>query len=41
MDSRSSSLRGSPAIVIAEHHWPVAGQTHVVELLKKQRDLYK
>src|SRR4029079_4797350 len=27
--------------VIAQHHWPVAGQVRVVDLLKKQRDLYK
>jgi alkyl sulfatase BDS1-like metallo-beta-lactamase superfamily hydrolase len=27
--------------LIAQHHWPVAGQARVVELLKKQRDLYK
>ena len=28
-------------IVIAQHHWPVAGQPRVVALMKKQRDLYK
>jgi alkyl sulfatase BDS1-like metallo-beta-lactamase superfamily hydrolase len=28
-------------IVIAQHHWPVAGQARVVDLLKKQRDMYK
>ena len=28
-------------VVIAQHHWPVAGQARVVELLKKQRDMYK
>ena len=28
-------------ILIAQHHWPVAGQARVVDLLKKQRDLYK
>jgi alkyl sulfatase BDS1-like metallo-beta-lactamase superfamily hydrolase len=27
--------------LIAQHQWPVAGQTRVVELMKKQRDLYK
>ena len=27
--------------VIAQHHWPVAGQARVIDLLKKQRDLYK
>jgi linear primary-alkylsulfatase len=28
-------------IIIAQHHWPVAGQPRVVTLMKKQRDLYK
>jgi len=28
-------------VVIAQHHWPVAGQARVVNLLKKQRDMYK
>ena len=28
-------------VVIAQHHWPVAGQVRAVELLKKQRDMYK
>jgi alkyl sulfatase BDS1-like metallo-beta-lactamase superfamily hydrolase len=28
-------------IVIAQHHWPVAGQARVIDLLKKHRDLYK
>jgi alkyl sulfatase BDS1-like metallo-beta-lactamase superfamily hydrolase len=28
-------------VLIAQHHWPVAGQTRVIDLLKKQRDLYK
>jgi alkyl sulfatase BDS1-like metallo-beta-lactamase superfamily hydrolase len=28
-------------VVIAQHHWPVAGQTRVADLLKKQRDMYK
>jgi alkyl sulfatase BDS1-like metallo-beta-lactamase superfamily hydrolase len=28
-------------IVIAQHHWPVAGHDRVVALLKTQRDLYK
>ncbi len=28
-------------VVIAQHHWPVAGQARVVALLKKQRDMYK
>jgi len=28
-------------IVIAQHHWPVAGQARVIALLKKHRDLYK
>jgi alkyl sulfatase BDS1-like metallo-beta-lactamase superfamily hydrolase len=28
-------------IIIAQHHWPVAGQARVVSLMKKQRDLYK
>jgi alkyl sulfatase BDS1-like metallo-beta-lactamase superfamily hydrolase len=28
-------------VVIAQHHWPVAGQARVVALLKKHRDLYK
>jgi alkyl sulfatase BDS1-like metallo-beta-lactamase superfamily hydrolase len=28
-------------VVIAQHHWPVAGQGRVVGLLRKQRDLYK
>ncbi len=28
-------------VVIAQHHWPVAGQARVVDLLKKQRDMYK
>jgi alkyl sulfatase BDS1-like metallo-beta-lactamase superfamily hydrolase len=28
-------------VVIAQHHWPVTGQERVVELLKKQRDMYK
>ena len=27
--------------LIAQHHWPVAGQARVVELMKKHRDLYK
>ncbi len=28
-------------VVIAQHHWPVVGRDRVVDLLKKQRDLYK
>ena len=28
-------------VVIAQHHWPVAGHDRVVALLKTQRDLYK
>ncbi len=28
-------------VIIAQHHWPVAGQARVVSLLKKQRDMYK
>src|SRR5262249_25973782 len=28
-------------IVIAQHHWPVVGQSRVIDLLKKHRDLYK
>jgi len=28
-------------VVIAQHHWPVRGQARVVDLLKKQRDMYK
>jgi len=28
-------------VIIAQHHWPVAGQARVVALLKTQRDLYK
>ena len=28
-------------VIIAQHHWPVAGQARVVALMKKQRDLYK
>jgi len=28
-------------IVIAQHHWPVAGQARVIGLLKRHRDLYK
>jgi alkyl sulfatase BDS1-like metallo-beta-lactamase superfamily hydrolase len=28
-------------VVIAQHHWPVAGQARVIDLLKKQRDMYK
>jgi alkyl sulfatase BDS1-like metallo-beta-lactamase superfamily hydrolase len=32
---------GKTDIVIAQHHWPVAGQARVTALLKKHRDLYK
>jgi alkyl sulfatase BDS1-like metallo-beta-lactamase superfamily hydrolase len=28
-------------VIIAQHHWPVAGQARVVALMKKQRDMYK
>ncbi|MEH2581504.1 alkyl sulfatase BDS1-like metallo-beta-lactamase superfamily hydrolase [Nitrobacteraceae bacterium AZCC 2161] len=28
-------------IVIAQHHWPMWGNEHIVAFLKKQRDLYK
>ena len=28
-------------VMIAQHHWPVAGQARVVSSLKKQRDMYK
>ena len=28
-------------VIIAQHHWPVAGQARVVDLMKKQRDMYK
>jgi alkyl sulfatase BDS1-like metallo-beta-lactamase superfamily hydrolase len=28
-------------VLIAQHHWPVAGQARVADLLSKQRDLYK
>jgi alkyl sulfatase BDS1-like metallo-beta-lactamase superfamily hydrolase len=27
--------------LIAQHHWPTAGQPRIVELMKKQRDMYK
>ncbi len=27
--------------LIAQHHWPTAGQGRIVELMKKQRDMYK
>ena len=32
---------GESDVIIAQHHWPVAGQARVVALLKKQRDMYK
>jgi alkyl sulfatase BDS1-like metallo-beta-lactamase superfamily hydrolase len=28
-------------VIIAQHHWPVAGQARVIALMKKQRDMYK
>jgi alkyl sulfatase BDS1-like metallo-beta-lactamase superfamily hydrolase len=28
-------------ILIAQHHWPVAGNARVVSLMKQQRDMYK
>src|SRR5882757_6779887 len=28
-------------VVIAQHHWPIWGNTRIVAFLKKQRDLYK
>jgi alkyl sulfatase BDS1-like metallo-beta-lactamase superfamily hydrolase len=28
-------------VIIAQHHWPVAGQARVAALMKKQRDMYK
>ncbi|HTF75032.1 MAG TPA: alkyl sulfatase dimerization domain-containing protein, partial [Bradyrhizobium sp.] len=28
-------------VIIAQHHWPVAGQARAVALMKKQRDMYK
>jgi len=28
-------------VIIAQHHWPVAGQARVGALMKKQRDMYK
>lgn len=27
--------------LIAQHHWPTAGQPRIIDLLKKQRDMYK
>ena len=28
-------------VLIAQHHWPLAGQPRIIERLTKQRDLYK
>lgn len=28
-------------VLIAQHHWPTTGRDRIVELLKKQRDMYK
>ena len=28
-------------VIFAQHHWPVWGQTNIVDFLEKQRDLYK
>jgi len=28
-------------VIIAQHHWPVAGQARVISFMKKQRDMYK
>lgn len=28
-------------VLIAQHHWPTAGRERIVDLLKKQRDMYK
>ena len=28
-------------VLIAQHHWPTTGRERIVELLKKQRDMYK
>jgi alkyl sulfatase BDS1-like metallo-beta-lactamase superfamily hydrolase len=40
----SSSIEAFGAdteVVIAQHHWPVQGQARVLDLLRKQRDMYK
>ncbi|MEE4216839.1 MAG: alkyl sulfatase dimerization domain-containing protein [Xanthomonadales bacterium] len=37
----SIRLFGEAEIYLASHHWPIWGNTHIVEFLEQQRDLYK
>src|SRR3546814_15340009 len=40
--NQALTMWGSEAeVVFAQHHWPTWGNAKVVELLEKQRDLYR
>ena len=41
IDEARVAFGGKAEVLIAQHHWPTFGQERIVDLLKKQRDMYK
>ena len=41
VDEARVAFGGKAEVLIAQHHWPTFGQERIVDLLKKQRDMYK
>lgn len=41
IDEARVAFGGKADVLIAQHHWPTFGQDRIVDLLKKQRDMYK
>ncbi len=41
IDEARVAFGGKTDVLIAQHHWPTFGQDRIVDLLKKQRDMYK
>ena len=41
IDEARMAFGGKAEVLIAQHHWPTFGQDRIVDLLKKQRDMYK
>lgn len=41
IDEARVAFGGKAEVLIAQHHWPTFGQDRIVDLLKKQRDMYK
>jgi alkyl sulfatase BDS1-like metallo-beta-lactamase superfamily hydrolase len=41
IDEARVAFGGKADVLIAQHHWPTFGRERIVDLLKKQRDMYK